>query len=463
VRNPLLVPDLRQMMEEGLTADLQEFLAEFHPARAAELIEDLEPAESETLISLLEPRTRAEVMSYLEPENQVRIVEKMSPANAAALLQLMSHDERADLVNRLDEEHVDEILRRLAHAEREDIRRLASYEPGTAGAVMTTDYATLSPDLTVREALDRLRQEAPDRETIYYSYVVDAQRHLLGLVSLKNLLLSRPRARIDEIMMRDLVVARVDEDQESVAQKIEDYDLIAIPVVDAEDRLVGIVTHDDAVDILRAEQTRDMLQFGGVSPDPEADTEPYWQTSPLSSFRRRVKWLVMLFVAENFTYPVLHHFQWINDKDYFPALELFIPLLIGTGGNAGSQSVGTIIRGLALGDIKPKDLHRVLLREATTGFLLGTMLGLVGFAYAALYRRQPWPVACVIGFTIFGICVWANIIGAVVPLTARKFGIDPAVISAPFITTLVDATGLVIYFSIAILILLKMGLGVPGS
>jgi magnesium transporter len=461
LRNPLIVPDVRELLQAGETSALRDFFVEFHPARVAEVVEDLDPTESDAIIALLEPRSRAEILSYLEPDSQVRIVEAMTPANAAALLQLMSHDERADLVNRLDDEHVDEILRRLAHAEREDIRRLSSYESGTAGAVMTTDYATLAPELTVREALDRLRQEAPDRETIYYSYVVDTDRRLLGLVSLKNLLLARPRAQVREIMKRDLVVARVDEAQESVAKKIEEYDLIAIPVIDTEERLIGIITHDDAVDILRAEQTRDILQFGGVSPDPEADTEPYWQSTPWSSFRRRVKWLVMLFLAENFTYPVLHHFQWVTDRSHFPALELFIPLLIGTGGNAGSQSVGTIIRGIALGDISSKDTFRVMLREAATGLILGVTLGLFGVLYSALYRRQPWPVASVIGITIFGICVWANIIGALVPLTARKLGIDPAVISAPFITTLVDATGLVMYFSIAILILMKFGLGHP--
>src|SRR4051812_3478281 len=197
MRNPLLVPDLRELLHAGETAVLHDFLAEYHPARVAEVIEDLGPGEGDAVFGLLEPRVRAEVMGYLESETQLRIVAAMTPADAAALLHLMSHDERADLVNRLDDERVDQILPRLAHAEREDIRRLASYEPGTAGAVMTTDYATLPPHLTVREAIDLLRHVAPDRETIYYSYVVDPTRKLLGLVSLKTLILARPRARID--------------------------------------------------------------------------------------------------------------------------------------------------------------------------------------------------------------------------------------------------------------------------
>lgn len=468
MRNPLLVPDLRELIQAGETAALQEFLAEYHPARIAEVVEDLGPPEGDQIFGLLEPRTRAEVMSYLEPETQVRLVEAMPPAAAAELLHLMSHDERADLVNRLDDERVDEILRRLAHAEREDIRRLASYEPGTAGAVMTTDYATLKPDSTAREALDHLRQEAPDRETIYYSYVVDSNRKLLGLISLKTLLLARPRARIDDIMTQDLIVARVDDDQESVAEKIEQYDLIAIPVVDAADMLVGIVTHDDAMDILRREQTEDILKFGGVSADREADDAPYWQSGVIGAFRRRIYWLLMLLLAENLTYPVLKYYQYLEDDTHFPDLGLFLALLLGTGGNAGSQAVGTIIRGMALKDIEPRDALRVVLREVGTGLLLGLVLGTVAFFYARFWRGQPWGIAAVVGCTILGICIWANLIGAMVPLLARRLGFDPAVISAPFISTLVDATGLVIYYSIAILLLVKLGwaphaVGVPHA
>lgn len=459
MRNPLLVPDLRELIQAGETAAVREFIGELHPAQAAEFIEDLEPAEGDGLLGLLEPRARAAVLGYLEPDAQVRIVEAMDPSDAAALLHNMSHDERADLVNRLDEDAVDEILRRLAHAEREDIRRLAGYEPGTAGAVMTTDYAGLPPTLTVREALDQLRRVAPDRETIYYSYVVDEGRRLLGLVSLKTLLLARPRARLDEVMKRDPIVARLDEDQESVAHKIQEYDLLAIPVVDADDRLVGIVTHDDAADILRHEQTEDILRFGGVAPDPEADEAPYWQGSPVASVRRRIGWLLMLFLAENLTYPVFEHFKWLEGDAFFPALGFFVALLIGTGGNAGSQTVGTIIRGLALDEIEPRDTWRVLARECLTGLLLGLALGGVGLVYAHFYRGQPWGISAVVGLTLLCICIWANAIGSLVPLLAKRLGFDPAVISAPFITTLVDATGLLIYYLIAIGILLKLGAG----
>jgi magnesium transporter len=454
MRNPLLVPDLRELLQAGESAALREFFEDMHPGRVAEVLEDLEPSEADAIFGLLPARLRAEVISYLPPDRQVETVERMSPADAAALLRLMAHDDRADLVNRLDEDHVDQILRRMAHAEREDIRRLASYEPGTAGAVMTTDYATLPPDITVREAREQLRLEAPERETIDYSYVIDARRKLLGIVSLKDLFLARPRARVEEIMKKDIIFARVDEDQESVARKIDRYDLFAIPVVDANDMLVGIVTHDDAMDILRREQTEDLLAFGGVSAAAEAEETPYWEGSTMLAVRRRIVWLLPLFLAGTVTQFVIHWHDWVDKL--FPQIDFdaFIPLLIGTGGNAASQTVGTIIRGLALGEIQRGDTWRVLGRELQTGLLLGALLGSLGVIFTALLGHSA-TFAAVIGLALLGICIWANCIGALVPLLARRIGWDPALVSAPFISTVVDATGLFIFYRIAILLLTR--------
>ena len=459
MRNPLLVPDLRELIQAGEDDVLRDFLGEHHPAKVAEIIDDFEAAEGNKVFTLLPGRLRAEVLSYLDHDRQVRTVEAMPPAEAAALMHLMSHDERADLVNRLDEEQVDQILPHLAQAERDDIRRLASYEPGTAGAVMTTDYVTLPPNLTVREALERLRHEAPDRETIYYSYVVDPQRRLIGFLSLKKLILARPLARVEDIMQREVIVARVDEDQESVARQIGKYDLLAIPVVDANDMLLGIITHDDALDILRQEQTEDILAFGGVSKDAEADEESYWQARVDQAVRRRIGWLLMLFLAGTITRYVVHAFAWVEGK--LPddlELDAFIPLLIGTGGNAGSQTVGTIIRGIALGEIQFKDTARVVFREMLTGILLGLLLGALGFAFTWLVFGHTLGFGLAIGLALLGICVWANVIGALVPLLAKRFGIDPALVSAPLISTLVDATGLCIFYLVTILLLIKFKL-----
>ncbi len=458
MRNPLLVPDLRELIQAGEEDVLRDFFSDHHPAQTAEILEDFADQEGDKLFGLLSPRSRAQVLSYLDSERQVQIVERMESTEAAKLLHLMSHDERADLVKRLEEEQVDKILPHLAQAEREDIRRLASYEPGTAGAVMTTDYVTLPPNSTVREALERLRHEAPDRETIYYSYVVDPQRKLIGFVSLKKLILSRPNSRIEDIMQREVIVAKVDEDQEVVARQIGKYDLIAIPVVDANDMLVGIITHDDALDILRQEQTEDILAFGGVSKDREADDESYWQSKVHEAVRRRIGWLLMLFLAGMITRYVVHAFAWVQGHVADIELDAFIPLLIGTGGNAGSQTVGTIIRGLALGEISPGDEARVVAREGLTGLLLGILLGILGFLFTWLIFGDTVGFGVVIGLALLGICVWANVIGALVPMLARRFGIDPALVSAPLISTLVDATGLCIFYTITIVLLIKLKL-----
>jgi magnesium transporter len=458
MRNPLLVPDVRELIHDGEVAALREFFADYHPGRVAELIDDLATEDGDALFHILPPRNRAEILSYLDSARQTRLVTDMPAKEAADLLHLMSHDERADLVNRLGEDVVDPVLPFLAQAERDDIRRLTSFEPGTAGAVMTTDYVTLPPHITVREALELVRREAPDRETIYYSYVIDHTRRLIGFVSLKKLILARRAAAIEDIMQRDIILARVDEDQESVARKIDKYDLIAIPVVDANDMLVGIITHDDAMDILRQEQTEDILAFGGVSRDSVANEETYWQAKIVEAVRRRIGWLLFLFVAGTLTKYVSHFFKGVQLR--LPDLIDFIPLMIGTGGNAGSQTVGTIIRGLALGEIQRVDGFRVLIREGLTGFLLGLMLGALSFCYTWVLHGSA-PFAAVIALAILFICVWANSVGAVVPLLAKRLGIDPAVVSAPLISTLVDATGLIIFYTVAIVLLIKLG-GAPA-
>ncbi len=454
MRHPLLVPDLRELIKDGEIAGLRDFFAEHHPGRVAEMMEDLETAESDALFNILPPRNRAQVLSYLAKDRQDQLVKAMPPKDAAELLHLMPHDERAALVNRLDEDVVDPVLPFLAQAEREDIRRLASFEPGTAGAAMTTDYVSLPPHITVREALELLRQEAPDRETIYYCYVVDHKRRLIGFVSLKRLILSRRSAVIEDMMQRDMILARVDEDQESVARKIDKYDLIAIPVVDSSDMLMGIITHDDAMDILRQEQTEDILAFGGVASDAETKEETYWQGKLVEGVRRRVGWLLLLFLAGTLTKYVSHSFKGVQLR--LPDLIDFIPLMIGTGGNAGSQTVGTIIRGIALGEIVGAHAVRVIYREWLTGLLLGTLLGGLGFFYTWALHGNP-AFAAVIGLAILFICMWANTVGAVIPLLAKRFGIDPALVSAPLISTLVDATGLVIFYTVAIVLLIKLG------
>ncbi len=455
MRNPLLIPDLREIIRDGQAADLVDFFADYNAPRIAEMLEDFEPGEQVEILALLEHRQRGEVFSYLDLDTQVHLAETLPTDVIASVLQWMPHDDRAKLAYQLEEEQVDQILRQLAQAEREDIRRLLAYEPGTAGAVMTTDYAALPPQITVREAIARLRQEAPDRETIDYAYVIDAHRKPLGLVSLKQLILARPSVRIEEIMNRDVILGKVFDDQEEIARKIEKYDLYALPIVDERDHMVGIVTHDDAMDILRQEQGESILAFGGVGGQAadQMDSD-YWRTGIGSSVRRRLTWLLPLFLSGTMTGWVLDRFEWVDKL--IPSLAVFVPLLIGTGGNAGSQAVGTIIRALALGEVQFSDALKVLMREWITGLLLGILLGSLGFFFAWLGLGTSPRFALVISLTILGICMWANVVGSMVPLVATRLGIDPAIVSAPLISTLVDVTGLVIYYIIAITILVNV-------
>ena len=455
MRNPLLIPDLREIIRDGQAADLVDFFADYNAPRIAEMLEDFEPGEQVEILALLEHRQRGEVFSYLDLDTQVHLAETLPTDVIASVLQWMPHDDRAKLAYQLEEEQVDQILRQLAQAEREDIRRVLAYEPGTAGAVMTTDYAALPPQISVREAIARLRQEAPDRETIDYAYVIDAHRKPLGLVSLKQLILARPSVRIEEIMNRDVILGKVFDDQEEIARKIEKYDLYALPIVDERDHMVGIVTHDDAMDILRQEQGESILAFGGVGGQAadQMDSD-YWRTGIGSSVRRRLTWLLPLFLSGTMTGWVLDRFEWVDKL--IPSLAVFVPLLIGTGGNAGSQAVGTIIRALALGEVQFSDALKVLMREWITGLLLGILLGSLGFFFAWLGLGTSPRFALVISLTILGICMWANVVGSMVPLVATRLGIDPAIVSAPLISTLVDVTGLVIYYIIAIAILVNV-------
>ena len=455
MRHPLLVPDLRELIHDGEIAGLRDFFAEHHPARLAELIDDLETQDGDALFRILPPRNRADVLSYLEKTGRCSSSRRCRPRRPPSCLHLMSHDERADLVNRLDEDVVDPVLPFLAQAEREDIRRLASYEPGTAGAAMTTDYVTLPPHITVREALDLLRHEAPDRETIYYCYVVDHKRRLIGFVSLKRLILSRRSAVIEDIMQRDVILARVDEDQEAVARQIDKYDLLAIPVVDASDMLVGIITHDDAMDILRQEQTEDILAFGGVSRDAEANEETYWQGRLVEGVRRRIGWLLFLFLAGTLTKYVSHFFKGVQLR--LPDLIDFIPLHdrhrrqrrqpdrrhdhprtrpgrdpgLACAPGALSRMAHRAAAGHAAGE------HRLLLHLGPArqpGLRGRDRAGDSVHLHVGQQRRAP------------SFRSWPSDSASTRPSSRPRL-----------ISTLVDATGLVIFYTVAIVLLIKLG------
>lgn len=449
MRHPLLAPDLRELILERNEAALREFFAGHHPADSAEMLDDLEPAEVHFVLDLLGGREQAAVFSYLEPELQDGVAGLMQRGAIASLLTYMSHDERADLVSRLPPERVEHILPLLAHAEREDIRALASYKEGTAGAVMTSDYATVPAECTAAAAIDRLRHEAPDRETIYYCYVVDEKRRLIGFISLKDLILAPANRPVSKIMQTDVVSATVDEDQELAAAKLMEYDLIALPIVDAEGRLVGIVTHDDVIDVIVDEATEDVYRMGAVEPLMDS----YLRTPFATLWGKRGFWLAILFVGGFLTTTALARFEWLFQK--LPALVLFVPLIISAGGNCGSQSATLITRALALGEIKPSDWFHVLWHEILMGASLGLTLGLVGFLRAwftplgALEGLDAVELATVVATGVAVVVLCGNLVGATLPLALKRIGLDPALMSNPVVASLVDVTGIVAYFAIA--------------
>jgi magnesium transporter len=373
------------------------------------------------------------------------IVEQLEPDRAARILEGLSADERTEIVRQMGDRERRKLLPELNAEARAEVERLLQYPPHSAGGIMTTEFVRLSPAMKVSDALDHIRTVARDKESIYACYILEPQTgRLLGAVSLRDLVMANLAQPVTEVMRRKPVTVEALEDQESVAQKIAKYNLLAVPVLEKDGSVVGFVTVDDVVDVLIEEGTEDILKLAAV--EPGALDRPYFENPVLRVVRKRIGWLLLLFVAETFTGTVLRYYE--GELAAVVALSFFIPLLIGTGGNAGAQTVTTIIRSLALREIRLRDGWRVLGREATTGVTIGVLLGAVAFARALLWGAHM-PLAATVSITILAICSWSTTVGSVIPIVASRFGIDPAVLSAPLITTLVDATGLVIYFSIA--------------
>lgn len=453
----LLIPEILAVLARGDSAAIREFAEDLHPATLVEFIDGLEPDRLAAFLQCLPPLERGEVFSYLEIPTQIRLAQALRRDQLAELVTHMSSDERADLVKRLSEETLEALWPALAQAERDDIRRLSSYAEGTAGASMSSDYAALFPDLTARQAIEKLRREAPDKETIYYSYVVAPDRKLVGSVSLKDLILARPDALVRDLMVPDPISVQVGEDQEAVARKIEKYDLLAIPVVDEGNALRGIVTHDDAFDILREEHTEDLERLMGITGG--AREEGYLETPSLVHFRRRASWVVGLAALGLVSGWILHANQAALGQ--LVLLTVYMPMLAATGGNTGSQSASSVIRSLALGEIAPPDVLRVLWKELKVSLLMALTLG--GLAWGKVFfwiGADSLPA----GFLLWRFCatvalalslqvVTSTLVGALLPLAAARLRLDPAVVASPALTTAVDITGLLIYFGLARLLL----------
>ncbi len=409
------------------------------PVDLADVLEQLDPSLGWRLLERL-PR-RAEVFTYFEPEQQVRLAREFPRATLAKLVGEMPADERTDLFKRFDQSQRDTLLPALAQAEREDIRKLSAYVEGTAGALMTSDYAMLKKDMTVADALASLRTEAPDAETIYQAYVTDDERKLLGVVSLRDLILADVDRSIKDLMISDVVRAEVTDDQEDIAKKIARYDLLALPITDERGVLVGIVTYDDAMDVVSEEVTEDIHKSAGVS----TVVGNLKDASIGLLYRKRVFWLVLLVFGNLFSGAGIAHFEDIIAANL--VLVFFLPLLVDSGGNAGSQSATLMVRALATGEVVMRDWLYLIGREALVALALG---GTMAAAVSVLgYIRGDELIALVLALSMVSIVMIGCMIGMSLPFVLSKFNFDPASASAPLITSVCDAVGVVIYLFIA--------------
>ncbi len=434
-----LVLVLSHAIEQNKFADALAAVKGLPPVDLADVLEQLDPTLGWRLLECLPDR--ADVFSYFEPEQQVRMAREFPRATLAELVSEMPADERTDLFKRFDQNQRDILLPALAHAQREDIRRLSAYVEGTAGALMTSDYATLKKDMTVLQAMTYLRDEAPDAETIYQAYVIDEQRRLLGAVSLRDLILADLNKSIKDLMTSDVVSAHATDDQEDIAKKIARYDLLALPIIDEDDILIGIVTYDDAMDVVSAEATDDIHKSAGVS----TVVGNIKDASIALLYRKRIFWLILLVFGNLFSGAGIAHFEDIIAANI--VLVFFLPLLVDSGGNAGSQSATLMVRALATGEVVMRDWLYLIGREALVALALGcTMAAAVSVLG---YIRGDETVALVLALSMVSIVMIGCMIGMSLPFILSKFNFDPASASAPLITSVCDATGVVIYLFIA--------------
>lgn len=453
----LLEPEICELIRDGHYAELRDALHGVHPADIADIFSSIEPSEAAVGFRFLQRDDAAGVFSYLDPERQQALIKELGQEGALRVVDAMTPDDRIRLLDELPEEVAHRLIAELPPETRKVTQAILGYPERSVGRLMTPDYVRVRPEWSAAQALDHIRRHGRDAETVNVVYVVDDQGKLIDDVRLRQLLFADPGATVESLMNQSFVALRADQDQKEAVDLLTRYDRVALPVVDSRGVLLGIVTHDDVADVAQQLVTEDMQKMGGM----EALDEPYMQISLWRLLKKRGGWLAALFVGEMLTASAMTHYE--EEVQRAVVLSLFLPLIISSGGNSGSQASTLIIRALALKEITIGDWLKVFKRELITGLSLGAFLGLIGFVRIIIWRSLGWDhgkytehymlVSLTIAVSLIGVVLWGSLSGSMLPFLLRKLKLDPAAISAPLVATMVDVTGLIIYFSTAMVIL----------
>ena len=442
-----ILDKILELLENKDFPQLGSLLKDMNPADVAELIEDLPREKMALVFRLLPKELAADAFAYMNPDEQTVLVEAFSDKELHDVVNELYVDDAADMIEEMPANLVKRILRHTDAETRVLINQILNYPKDSAGSIMTMEYVDLKRGMTVEEAFDRIRAIGVEKETVYTCYVTDSRRKLKGIVTVKDLLLAPKNELIRNIMETNIIYVSTHTDKEEVASLFGKYDFLAVPVVDNEERLVGIVTVDDAIDVIQDEATEDIEMMAAITPTDK----PYMKTGVFATWKKRIPWLLLLMISATFTGSIITSFE--DALSASIVLTGFIPMLMDTGGNAGSQASVSIIRGLSLGEIEYKDVGRILWKEARVAFLCGVSLAAANFVKLLLIDRVTIPVAIVVCSTLVVTVLAAKLVGCSLPVLAKRIGFDPAVMASPFITTIVDALSLLIYFRIACAVL----------
>ncbi|MBD5518633.1 MAG: magnesium transporter [Lachnospiraceae bacterium] len=439
--------EIRELLGKGQYTRLRQIIKELNDADIADYLEEMEEEEVIKIFRILPKDKAADVFSYLEIDQQQSVITSLSDKDAGRIIDNMMSDDAKELMEEMPANVVKRLIANTSADTRKAINHLMRYPEDSAGSIMTVEYVDLKEHQTVSQAIDRIRKVGVDSETINICYVLDNKRTLVGTVALRYLLLSAPNAVIGDIMHKNVVSLHTLMDQEEVARQFKKYEFTAMPVVDNEDRLVGIITVDDVVDILEEETTEDIEKMAALMPSDK----PYLKMTVFDAFKKRIPWLLLLMISATFTGRIITSFE--DALSQYVVLTAFIPMLMDTGGNAGGQASAIIIRGISLDEIEFSDWFTVVWKEIRTAVLCGLALALCNFAKLILFDRVGVQVAFVVCVTLLMAIVVAKVVGSTLPMLAKRIGMDPAVMASPFITTIVDAISLLIYFRVAALVL----------